>query len=319
MINKDGYYQTNTSPFTMTRHKFQYARVILLTSLFWVLVDAFLIFYLTDCGAPQIIQQPCDHNVKHQFLGLTDNDNNPRNQNEHADDYDEQMKRKNERLHKIHKMKEREKQAKSERKDDRTNFLSKIKEWFKEDHSAEPTNPPSWPGENGRAVNIPDHLKDESQKRFKENQFNIVASDLVALNRSVPDQRSEACKNREYPVDLPTTSIIIVYHNEGNSTLLRGLMSIVRKSPLKYLKEIILVDDASEGREYLHKPLDEFVKTLPVPVKIFRNEERLGLMRSRLRGADAATGDTMTFLDAHIEATNGWLPPLLAEIKKNRY
>ena len=109
-----------------------------------------------------------------------------------------------------------------------------------------------------------------------------------------------------------------MYHNEANSTLLRGLVSIVRKSPAKYLKEIILVDDASEGREYLHGPLDEFVKTLPVRVKIIRNEKRLGLMRSRLRGADVATADTMTFLDAHIEATSGWLPPLLYEIKKNR-
>jgi len=127
------------------------------------------------------------------------------------------------------------------------------------------------------------------------------------------------CRNREYNTDLPNTSIVIVFHNEGNSTLLRGLTSIIRKSPLRYLKEIILVDDASEGREYLHKPLDEFVKTLPVPVKIFRNQERLGLMRSRLRGADAAVGDTLTFLDAHIEATTGWLPPLLSEIKMNRF
>ncbi len=118
---------------------------------------------------------------------------------------------------------------------------------------------------------------------------------------------------------MPTTSIIIVHHNEGNSTLLRGLVSIIRKSPAKYLKEIILVDDASEGREYLGAPLDEFVKTLPVRVKVLRNKKRLGLMRSRLVGAEVATADTMTFLDAHIEATDGWLPPLLYEIKKNRY
>lgn len=41
-------------------------------------------------------------------------------------------------------------------------------------------------------------------------------------------------------------------------------------------------------------------------------------MRSRLRGAEAATGDTLTFLDAHIEVVRGWLPPLLLEVKKNR-
>lgn len=45
----------------------------------------------------------------------------------------------------------------------------------------------------------------------------------------------------------------------------------------------------------------------------------MGLMRSRLRGAAIAKGDTMTFLDAHVEVTNGWLPPLLFEIKKNRF
>lgn len=128
-----------------------------------------------------------------------------------------------------------------------------------------------------------------------------------------------SCRNKEYPVDLPTTSIIIVYHNEGNSTLLRTLVSVVRKTPKEYLKEIILVDDKSEDRPYLHDPLDEYVKTLPVKVVILRNEERMGLMKSRLRGAEVAQGDTMTFLDAHVECTNGWLPPLLYEIKKNRF
>jgi polypeptide N-acetylgalactosaminyltransferase len=179
-------------------------------------------------------------------------------------------------------------------------------------------NPTSWPGENGRAVAVPAKKKTESDRRYSENQFNIVVSEMIALNRFVADQRSSACKTREYRSDLPTTSIIIVYHNEANSTLLRTLVSIVNKSPKALLKEIILVDDASVDRPYLHKPLDEFVKTLPVKVRIFRNKKRLGLMKSRLVGADAAYGDTLTFLDAHIEATNGWLPPLLSEIKQNR-
>jgi len=316
MIGKDGYHQP-LGTFAMTRHRFQYARVILLTSLFWVLVDVFLIYYLTaDCGMTKS-REPCDPHMQFgqpsKFLGDEDGDLTKRKVIE--EDEDEILRRRNERLHGLQK---RKSTPSTTLKDDRQNFLKKLKEWFREDNSHEPTNPPDWPGENGRAVVIPDDKKEEVKKRFKENQFNIVASDMVALNRSVPDQRSTACRNREYRVDLPTTSIIIVYHNEGNSTLLRGLMSIIRKSPNQYLKEIILVDDASEGREYLHRPLDEFVKTLPVRVRIFRNQERLGLMRSRLVGADAATGDTLTFLDAHIEATDGWLSPLLSEIKKNR-
>lgn len=52
------------------------------------------------------------------------------------------------------------------------------------------SNPSSWPGEGGRAVVIPSNMRDEAKKRFKENQFNIVASDLIALNRSINDQRS---------------------------------------------------------------------------------------------------------------------------------
>ena len=64
--------------------------------------------------------------------------------------------------------------------------------------------------------------------------------------------------------------------------------------------------------------MEEFVSTLPVTVIILRNEERMGIMRSRIKGAEKATGETLTFLDAHIEATDGWLEPLLTEVKYNK-
>lgn len=87
-------------------------------------------------------------------------------------------------------------------------------------------NPEDWPGEQGRPVVLPKHLEKISTERFKENHFNVVVSDLIALNRSVGEQRNKKCLKKIYDDDLPNTSVIIIYHNEANSTLLRGLTSI---------------------------------------------------------------------------------------------
>ncbi|XP_066855851.1 polypeptide N-acetylgalactosaminyltransferase 3 isoform X4 [Anser cygnoides] len=86
-------------------------------------------------------------------------------------------------------------------------------------------------------------------------------------------------------------------------------------SPAILLKEIILVDDASVD-EYLHDKLDEYVKQFQI-VKVVRQKERKGLITARLLGASVATGETLTFLDAHCECFYGWLEPLLARIAEN--
>jgi polypeptide N-acetylgalactosaminyltransferase len=52
-------------------------------------------------------------------------------------------------------------------------------------------------------------------------------------------------------------------------------------------------------------------------VRILRNKKREGLIRTRLYGAREAKGDILIFLDSHIEATIGWLEPLVYEIQRN--
>uniref|UniRef100_A0AAR5QA84 Polypeptide N-acetylgalactosaminyltransferase n=1 Tax=Dendroctonus ponderosae TaxID=77166 RepID=A0AAR5QA84_DENPD len=173
------------------------------------------------------------------------------------------------------------------------------------------------PGERGRAVNIPPEQDELMKEKFKLNQFNLLASDKISLNRSLRDVRLDGCKSKVYPRLLPTTSIVIVFHNEAWSTLLRTVWSVINRSPKALLQEIILVDDASE-RDYLGKKLEDYVKTLPVPVYVLRTNKRSGLIRARLLGAEKVTGQVITFLDAHCECTEGWLEPLLARIVQNR-
>ncbi|CAL4123648.1 unnamed protein product [Meganyctiphanes norvegica] len=172
-------------------------------------------------------------------------------------------------------------------------------------------------GENGNPVQIPPFEMGRMQQLYHINKFNLLASDRIPLNRTLPDVRKKRCRDKEYPIStLHTTSVIIVFHNEAWSTLLRTVHSVINRSPKELLEEIILVDDASE-RSFLKEPLEDHISKLTVPVRVIRSQVRTGLIRARLLGAQQAKGNVLTFLDAHCEATKGWLEPLLARIAED--
>ena len=118
----------------------------------------------------------------------------------------------------------------------------------------------------GTAVKIPPELEEKKKEMFKENQFNLLASNMISVNRTLKgklffflnflkissenstffqDVRMDGCKKHDYTNlgQLPSTSVIIVFHNEAWSTLIRSIHSIINRSPRELIHEIILVDD----------------------------------------------------------------------------
>ena len=85
-----------------------------------------------------------------------------------------------------------------------------------------------------------------NEDAYKFNGFNQLKSDEIPVDRMIPDLRNPICPTGEFEDDLPTTSVIITFHNELRSTILRTIVSLLRTTPPDLLKEIILVDDASE-------------------------------------------------------------------------
>ena len=76
---------------------------------------------------------------------------------------------------------------------------------------------------------------------------------------------------------------------------------------LKYAYHIFLSIILSSSEE-LKENLDKIVAaTWPDGiVKIVRREKRGGLVKARVSGARAATGDTVIIMDAHMEVNKQW-------------
>jgi polypeptide N-acetylgalactosaminyltransferase len=157
----------------------------------------------------------------------------------------------------------------------------------------EPKNPakPSGPGEDGEGVQLKGEDVKLGQESVAEYGFNEVASEKISLDRRPRDTRyremkenlkkncfffrPEECKHWNYPsVDkLPTASVVLVFYDEGWSTLVRTFHSVINTSPKELLKDIILVDDYSD-QEHITVRLPQYIKKWNGLVKYVRAKQR---------------------------------------------
>ncbi|KAM6970829.1 LOW QUALITY PROTEIN: polypeptide N-acetylgalactosaminyltransferase 11 [Tautogolabrus adspersus] len=152
---------------------------------------------------------------------------------------------------------------------------------------------------------------------YHRHAFNVLISTRLGYHRDLPDTRDPQCRDKVYPLALPSASVVICFFNEAFSALLRTVHSVLDRTPAYLLHEIILVDDHSELEE-LKKDLDRYVsQELRSKVKLVRNQKREGLIRGRMIGASHASGEVLVFLDSHCEVNSDWLQPLLAPIMKD--
>merc|ERR1712025_829707 len=155
------------------------------------------------------------------------------------------------------------------------------------------------PGEMGCGIELQDvdpYVAKQKEDMYQGQGFDeYISHNLVSLNRTLPDRRDYWCKANILvdPNYLPSTSVIIIFHNEAWSTLLRTVYSVINRSPPHLLAEILLVDDASTLPR-LGQELQDLVDSMP-KVRLIRNAERKGLMVTRMVGVLESRAQVLTF------------------------
>lgn len=154
--------------------------------------------------------------------------------------------------------------------------------------------------------------------------FNIRLSDSLPLDRASVDNRAARCKSISYNVSaLPEATVIIVFHNEPFSTLMRSVHSVLNLSPPRLLREILLIDDGSTSphlvrpSEDVPSQLEAYIEALP-KTRLIRNPYRTGIVGARLLGIENSAANIFIVLDSHIEVQPGWLEPLVSRIHADR-
>uniref|UniRef100_A0A182Y834 Polypeptide N-acetylgalactosaminyltransferase n=1 Tax=Anopheles stephensi TaxID=30069 RepID=A0A182Y834_ANOST len=150
-----------------------------------------------------------------------------------------------------------------------------------------------------QSVQLPNRVKEQIALGWQRQGYNQFVSDLISVRRELPDVRDSWCREKRHsPLDLPPVSVVIVFHDEALSVLLRTVHSVLNRTPPELIREILLIDDWSSLVE-LKTFLDDYFLPYSDKVRILRTTKRVGLIKGRVFGAKRASAEYLVFLDAH--------------------
>jgi polypeptide N-acetylgalactosaminyltransferase len=76
-------------------------------------------------------------------------------------------------------------------------------------------------GAGGEKAKVPEFQEAVAKEVMKKEAFNRLLSEMISVNRTVPDTREKTCQSIKYDQHLPDASVVIIYTNEAFSSLVR--------------------------------------------------------------------------------------------------
>ncbi|KOB76422.1 Glycosyl transferase [Operophtera brumata] len=155
-----------------------------------------------------------------------------------------------------------------------------------------------------RAASAFSDLEEEYERQILEDEARIIpglgeggaAAYLSGVDKLRGEEsekklamnRNPACARVVYDAELPSASVILIFHNEPYSVVLRTIWSVI--------------NSCRRDQPWFRKAnfLDRDGRTM------------------RLAGSRSATGSVLIFLDSHCEGAPDWMRPLLHRIKHRR-
>eukprot|EP00933_Yihiella_yeosuensis_P024448 TRINITY_DN18965_c0_g1_i1.p1 TRINITY_DN18965_c0_g1~~TRINITY_DN18965_c0_g1_i1.p1 ORF type:complete len:419 (-),score=49.33 TRINITY_DN18965_c0_g1_i1:151-1407(-) len=129
-----------------------------------------------------------------------------------------------------------------------------------------------------------------------------------------PPVRDNKCLHKKWDYEaLPRVSLIIPYLNETWFHIQQTTASMIAHSPMDLIDEILFIDDGNSPEWQFHKELT----ALHPKVKVHRNEQRQGLIRAKVIGAEIIKSPVIIFMEPHCIVQPEWIEPLLEKLVEN--